>query len=549
MCDNTQHTQNERHGSRLEHGKKAHASDHNKWSRRNFLFTAGLAAAGASLMFGRTNVKAFSPSPLMAALNNTNTDRVLVLIRLKGGNDGLSTIIPLYDYANYQAYRPDIHIPMSEVITLDANAEHGIPNTLAPIHPLWLDGKMKIAHNISYPNQNLSHFRSSDIWASGSDYNEVVSTGWLGRFFEQEYPAYIAAPPSIPPAIQIGSESNLIFRGANSNMSLVINDPNEFYQIAQTGQLYNTQSLPDCYYGSELGFMRTIANSSFRYSETIKAAFDSSTTDAVYPNTGLAEELSIVARLIKGNLGTKVYMVSIGGFDTHSNHYERHGILMTKLAEAISAFYQDISATGHNPNVLMATFSEFGRRIFQNGSMGTDHGEGAPMLFFGDPLNGNDVLGDNPLIHEDYWVGPGNINGDLGIDFRSIYATLLESWLCMDPLVVNAVMGDNYQRINGLVTPCTPVLGSNETVVLLGHQRDLAATSNTLIKYAILVKGTTRMQILNRQGQVVSTVFSEFRDAGSYTISLNPTELGIPSGDYIYQIDTGGKTYSRPLSL
>ena len=355
------------------------------------------------------------------------------------------------------------------------------------------------------------------------------------------------APPIIPPAIQIGSESNLAFRGENSNMSLVINDPDEFYQIAQTGQLYNTENLPACRYGSELGFMRTVANNSFRYSETIKQAYDSSTNDIVYPDENLAEELSIVSRLIKGNLGTKVYMVTMGGYDTHSEQLERHAELMQTLCSSIKAFYDDLAATNQSQNILTLTFSEFGRRVYQNGSLGTDHGEGAPMLLFGDQLGGGGFIGEAPDISLEALVGPGNIDFNGGIDFKSIYATLLQDWLCLDPLVVNAVLGNNFSRVENLVDACQPSLGSNETAVLLGHQRSTTIDGAYLIKYAVLVRGIVKITIQNAAGQTLTTLMNDFREAGSFSINFKPSEFALPTGYYIYKIETGGKAYSRPI--
>ncbi|MGB1207000.1 MAG: DUF1501 domain-containing protein [Chitinophagales bacterium] len=538
--------ENMRHGAKLEDGK-AHAKDHKRWSRRQFL-TAGLTTLGGSLFLGNSTVKALASSPLLAALDNAETDRVLVLIRLGGGNDGLNTIIPLNDYSTYLGHRPDIAIPEAEIINLDADGAFGMPNTMAALEPLWLEGKMKVIHNVAYGDQNFSHFRSSDIWASASESEENLRSGWLGRFFEQEYPSYLSAPPTIPPAIQIGSESNLAFRGDNSNMSLVINDPDEFYQIAQTGQLYSTESLPECKYGSELGFMRTVANSSFRYSETIKNAYDASTNDVVYPDENFAEELGIISRLIKGNLGTKVYMATLGGFDTHSDQIARHATLMNRLSGSVKAFYDDLAATNQSQNVLMVTFSEFGRRVLQNGSLGTDHGEGAPMLLFGDGLNGNGLEGTAPDISLEALAGSGNIDYDNGgTDFKSIYATLLQDWLCLDPLVVNAVLGNDFSRMENLMEACQPSLGSNETAVLLGHQRNPAISGAYLIKYAVLVRGTVKVMIQNTAGQTLTTILNDFREAGSYNISFKPSDHALPTGYYIYKIEAGGRNYSRPI--
>lgn len=551
MCDNHHLSQNnengQKDGSAPEHGR-LHERAHKIWSRRNFLLTGSLAAIGSAMSLNGVGVQALAKSPLLAALSNANTDRVLVLIRLKGGNDGLNTIIPVYDYGTYTTHRPQIALPMGSIVMLDNTAQIGMHSGLTNLNPLWLDGKMKVIHNVAYPNQNLSHFRSSDIWASASDADEYVNSGWVGRFLEQEYPAYLEAPPSVPPAIQIGSESNLTFRGESVNMSLVINNPNEFYQIAQTGQLYDIQNIPDCYYGEELGFMRQVANSSFRYSETIKTAYDSSTAAVSYPtNNSLASSLAIIARLIKGNLGTKVYMASIDGFDTHANQLTSHATLLTRIGTAVKAFYDDLAATGHNQQVLIATHSEFGRRVFQNGSLGTDHGEAAPIILIGDGLGGNGFVGTAPNIAQSNWVGPGNL--PVEIDFRRLYATLLQDWFCMHPAIVDAVMGQSFTRLSGLVDACSPSVGSNDTAVLLGHQPDFSIAGSTLIKYSLLVGGNARLRILNKAGQPLTTLFNTYHNKGSYKFSFNSYSYNLPAGEYIYQLDAGGKSYSRLISV
>jgi uncharacterized protein (DUF1501 family) len=192
------------------------------------------------------------------------SDRILVLIRLKGGNDGLNTIIPVGDYGTYQALRPTIRVPQNEILNL--NTAFGIPKTMAAAQTMWQDGKMKVVHSVGYPDQNLSHFRSSDIWASASDSNVTDDSGWLGRHLQQLYPDFLLNPPALPPAIQIGSVGNLAFTDSNNvNISVSVNDPNELYEIAQLGQLYSLDNLPDCLYGEQLGYMRAVANSTFVY--------------------------------------------------------------------------------------------------------------------------------------------------------------------------------------------------------------------------------------------------------------------------------------------
>ncbi len=527
-----------RYGSALEHGK-AHDQDHNR-SRRDFIKNMGLAAFGAPLLLGSTPVAAFNAAPLLAGLNATECDRILVLIRLKGGNDGLNTLIHRGN-DEYYNIRPSIAIQENNLWAL--NDDFGMHSATQDLQSFWQEGKMKVIHNVGYPNQNYSHFRSSDIWASASDSNVEDNTGWIGRLMEHNFPAFMDAPPIVPPALQIGVQTNQVFRGYDNSMALSISNPTEFYQIAQSGQLYDTSMLGDCAPDQELDYVRQTANSAYRYSETIRDAYNSGLNQGNYPNNFLAEQLAIVARLIKGNLGTKVYLVTLDGFDTHADQDGNHAELLSYLGTSVSAFFNDLSASGQDQNVLGMTFSEFGRTIFENGSEGTDHGTGGPMFLFGPESLGSDFIGTPPDL-----VNPGPFGDpEYSVDFRSIYSTILQDWLCVNPAITDHVLGQSFDLIPGLVPSGNPPIGSNETAVLLGHNPDPNAPGTILLKYAIKQRGTTRLRILTSSGQAIRTLFSAFREPNSYTFSFKPLDYFLPPGHYIYQLDTGGKIYSREL--
>ncbi len=370
-----------RHGSCLKHGE-AHEREHQLWSRRDFLSQTGLTALGSSLLLQHFSLSAFAASPLLAALNNSECgDRVLVLIRLEGGNDGLNTVVPRFNNVYYNR-RPNLAIPESGLWAL--SPQFGMPNTTTSLQPMWNEQKMKIIHNVGYPNPNYSHFRSSDIWASASDANKLVTTGWMARVLESQLPSFLETPPVVPPALQIGVQTNLIFRADVGNMALSLSNPTEFYQIASTGQLYDATAADSSPKELELSFARTVANSAFRYSESIKNAYGKGKTQVTYPSDNyLGEQLGILARLIKGNLGTKVYMVTLNGFDTHDMQNNEHPKLMTRLSTAVKAFFEDLKLGGYDDKVLAMTFSEFGRNFYENDSKGTDHGTTSPMMLFG----------------------------------------------------------------------------------------------------------------------------------------------------------------------
>lgn len=550
---NIQTTNRKRKGSSLKDGK-AHSKDHRTWSRRSFLGTLGIAG-GLGLSVGKFSAFAMSPSPLQAALASSDTDRVLLIVRLKGGNDGLNTIVPLYDYGYYAAQRPTIAVPESQVINL--NDEVGMPNFMGALENMWNSGQMKIAHSVGYPNPNLSHFTGSDIWAAAQDGDAApddLGTGFIGRFFDTQYPDYLVNPPEIPPAVQIGSNSNLVFRGANVDMGISVRNISEFYQIAQTGSLYDVTDVPDCYYGEQLTFARTIINSTYIYSENLKAAFDASTTDADYSmsnnldNGNFAEQLSVVARLIKGNLGAKVYMVEIGGYDTHQGQVGVHDSLMTIVSESIRAFYQDLAVGGFDEKVLSMTISEFGRRIEENGSQGTDHGASAPLMFFGPALANNDFIGTPPSMTspDEY----GNLIYDT--DFRGIYATVLEHWLCIAPELVDEVMGQSFARIEGIATPCN-ITSTFEAQNILNNLQHRALynnqTASIVIEYTLPFAEKVRVDVYNIGGQLITTLYDGFQAAGVQQVQFNPRRQHLPTGQYIYRLTVGKTSHSKLISV
>ncbi|HMX41981.1 MAG TPA: DUF1501 domain-containing protein, partial [Saprospiraceae bacterium] len=358
--------------------------------------------------------------------------------------DGLNTVIQRGN-SQYYKLRPSIAVQENNLWMLDG--QYGMPLATQALQALWQDGMMKVLLNVGYPEPNYSHFRSYDIVASASPSDVVVNTGWLGRFLDQEYAAFLETPPTVPPALQIGVQADLVFRAGQANMALAVSSPQEFYQIAQTGQLYSTDALGKTPRELELAFVRQTANSAFRYAETIKNAYARGKNQVAYPtNNFLAEQLAIVAKLIKGNLGTRIFKVQIHGFDTHAQQYDFHLNLLQQLSAAVKAFYDDLAygSSGLEQRVLGMTFSEFGRTIYENGSLGTDHGWGTPSMLFGGGI-GNGVSGAFPdLSNPDPFTDP-----EFSIDFRSIYATVLGDWMGTRPELVDFVMGEPFPLLPG----------------------------------------------------------------------------------------------------
>ena len=524
--------------------KDSHDQEHATWNRRSFIQALGLAGAG-SIMLGGTNVSASAPSPLSVALSQSENDNILVIIRLKGGNDGLNTIVPLYDYDTYANLRPTIRHQENELLSL--SPDFAIPSYMNALESVWGEGNMKVIHGVGYPDQSLSHFRSSDIWASTDAINDE-QTGWWGRYFEDLYPDYLINPPEIPPAIQIGSIGNLIFEGTNSNYAFSVTDPEQLANLAQTGGMHDVVNLPECVYGDKLLFLRAATNTTYTYAEVINDAYMASSNQATYLQDDLSEQLAIIARMIKGGLGTKVYMISLGGFDTHANQVNKQRGLHENLASGIKNFYEDLASAGYDDKVLGMTISEFGRRPYENGSNGTDHGSASPTFLFGAGLNGSGFVGAHPDINASAWDNNNNLVPST--DFRDVYASVLTDWFCLDPSVVNTILlNDNYQTLNlglncqGLTIPDFSNISHFSHVATYRDNR-------TFIEINMQNTGHVELKLFNILGQEVATLGNEILHQGKHRIDVKAranTRLGY--GQYIYRINTQGQFYSRSILI
>ncbi|MEZ4810185.1 MAG: DUF1501 domain-containing protein [Allomuricauda sp.] len=571
MCDN-HHTHHKSPYKGLEH--EGHDLEHKNWSRRSFIQALGIAGSG-SMFLGSHFISASAPSPLTAAIAAAETDNILILIRLSGGNDGLSTVIPIQQYDSYANARPNIYIPESKVLKL--TDDFGIPTYMSALEPLWGDGQFKAVHGVGYENQSLSHFTGSDIFAN-TDLTTTgfsgLNTGWMGRHFEELYPDYLINPPEAPAAIQIGNLANLVFQGEETNYAFVTNNVDQLEQIAQTGTFYDIATAPfdDCMYGDQLRFLRGVANTTYEYAGKIHEAYERG--DALrcveYQDNGFARQLSLLAKLIKGGLGTKVYMISMGGFDTHGNQPIVHERLMSTLSIAINNFYEDLACTQQDDKVLSMTFSEFGRRIFENGSNGTDHGKAAPTLFFGSGLSGSAFVGDHPSL--DSPNSRGNL--EYTMDFRNLYGTVLAEWLCVPRATVEQhLLGYQYRAIDlGFncsgetfddiamdsdppTLPDTPPSDNGmdpdpdllDTIVHTPYYPNQRAPH---IHLEMPFAAHVDIELFNIIGQKVGTVFNEMMLEGSTEINIRERMRdSLSTGKYIYRISVGDQRMSKSIMI
>jgi uncharacterized protein (DUF1501 family) len=520
----------------------AHNREHEQWSRRSF-FKALSVGVGGSMMLGGMKVGATAVSPLTKALAAADSDRVLVFIRLKGGNDGLNTIVPIYDYSTYANNRNTIRINESDTFSL--SAEFGMPNFMNSLQSFWGDGKMKVVHGVGYEDQSLSHFRSSDIWATGTDSDEVLQSGFLGRHYEEEYPDFLNSPPDDPLAIQIGSVGNLMFKGSDAtDYAFSVTDPNQLYQLAQNGWLHDVNNLPDCLYGEQLGFLRAITNSTYNYAGVINDAYNASSNSVTYPDSPLSSQLALVARLIKGGLGTKIYLVTLDGFDTHAVQPDVHQTLLTDLADSVSSFYQDLGASGRDNDVLSMTISEFGRRVEQNASDGTDHGAAAPSLFFGPALEGSGFIGNHPSLSNLDFAG----NMIFDIDYRQLYASVLEHWLCIPEADVDAaLLNVHYDRLELGFECLTSVPESERTA--MKHTPLYMPDGSVTIEYTLPGSMDVTVELFDIMGQKVAQLDAGYKSQGTYQVRVQSPNGYLASGQYIYRILANHKPYSRSIVI
>lgn len=522
--------------------------------RRDFLKNISLAALPAFL--GGFSIKAFGANPMLATLAgaNTETDHVLVLVQLNGGNDGLNMVIPLDQYSALSNARANVLIPDTQVLPLTGTSLTGLHPAMTGMRDLYDAGKLHIIQSVGYPNQNYSHFTSTDIWLTGADANQSLDTGWLGRYLGYEYPNYPVGYPNTtmpdPIALQIGSVISPALIGMNGVMGMAINSTSDFYNAVNG----TVDPAPNSKAGKELSYIRQVAQQTDVYVNTMVAAAATITQQAPYPtNNSLAAQLQIVARLIAGGLKTRIYLVSssgLGSFDTHDDQVVasdtatgKHANLLGSVSSAIKAFMDDLAFLGIEDRVVGATFSEFGRRIQSNGSLGTDHGAAAPMFIFGKEVQGG-ILGTNPIIPT---TVASNDNIPFQYDFRSIYATLLQDWFCVPSADLNGILLNNFQTLPLLNNTCAGVgiheLNQSAGETLIQNYPN-PFTDKTNITFQTN-GGHTAIQIFNYEGRVVQMLVNEVYDPGTYTISWD--SIGLATGNYYARLQNGNIQQVRSM--
>jgi uncharacterized protein (DUF1501 family) len=534
--------------------------------RRNFIKLTSTASAISLL-----------PSQVTASLNIaksfldcTISNRKLVLINLAGGNDGLNTIIPINYYDIYSNLRPSIKVPSNGLNsyinlddTLDETQQIGLHPSLTGFKNLYDNDLLRIVQSVGYPSQNKSHFASTDIYSTANDGNSWDNgnnSGWIGRFMESYYADLIQN--SYPLGVEIGSKSNSLgFHGESEHgLSVNINgqDPSGFYSLISGMAGEPPSNIPISDYGHELEYIIQTDALSNMYSEAISNSFNNGQNAVSYPDTDISNQLKTVARLISGGLESKVYMVKLAGFDTHfgQNQAENdilgdHNDLLTKLSSAITAFMSDLSAMNLKNDVVGLTYSEFGRKAAENGSLGTDHGEIAPMFVFGAPVKGG-VSGLNPNLNE------ANENNGYQIqtvqfDYRDTLGTLLQDYLGADNLALDATFFNNTLNQSFSETKINDLIKSEFSVATNCYSNTLT-NNRDKNKIFYIINPVYNDLIIKSKNQEYSSFKYELYDMNSKLVSKGTSLINetisisnLMNGIYILNLSTNEKSEAHRI--
>jgi uncharacterized protein (DUF1501 family) len=400
-------------------------------SRRDFLKSSVLAS---SLLFVPKFLHALDRQGLRDLRDARG--RRLVVVQLGGGNDGLNTIIP-YENDLYYKARPTLGIrPQSGILPLDQGL--GLNPSMTRLKGLYDQGQLAVLNSVGYPNPDRSHFRSMDIWHSGSASDQYLSTGWLGRYLDSNCPA-CQLPYN---GLEVDDTLSLAMKG-DLRKGLALKNPEKFHQITQNRFIARVSGEKPQGNLSELDYLyKTLAETSssadylYQNAKVYKSA-------VAYPNTEFGRNLKTTAELINSGVASRVYYVSLSGFDTHVRQREQQGKLLGDLSDGLASFVEDLQKAGNLNDTLVLVFSEFGRRVSQNASNGTDHGTANNVLLLGGGLKQKGILNAPPDL--------ANLqDGDLRyqLDFRRLYATVLHDWLEADD---SAILGSRFERLKGLV--------------------------------------------------------------------------------------------------
>jgi uncharacterized protein (DUF1501 family) len=572
--------------------------------RRNFLKKFPVAAS-IPFTLGGIPMNLFADDMLQRMAAASTNNRVLVLLQLHGGNDGLNTLIPVEAYDQYYSRRANIAIPAKNSLrkyipldsTLPSDVQVGLHPDMTAMKDMYDHGRLNLVQGVSYKNNNGSHFRGRDIWFMGGGADDYFGSGWVGRFLQNEFAPLkypddfphgpLSTPEAIPEmldplAIEMGNDVSLIFhQDGNIPVSISLQDPDSFFELVDGLEGFTDLEVdprgkppaalnPSAYF-QELNWILSLEDKTKDYAARLNEVFlegakrpkvDYPTSYPFNAPTGskrnpLTRQLQIVANLLAGGCKTKVFMLRIGGFDTHAQQVEtydptmgHHAALLYHISGAMKAFHDDLRLKGIEDLVMSVTTSEFGRRIGSNGSYGTDHGTGGPVMIFGKGVQPG-VVGKVPNMAPDQ----GNI--EMQFDYRLLYANILKNWMgasdanldkifpgIMTTGTSDGVMFENLPIANSVIAGIADFV---ETRFALYNSYPNPAKGKTTIHFKVNHTNTVKVDLFDNQGKLAKVMIDEVFAPGEYKIPVDISNL--PPGNYIYQMKTGFYKDSKKLEI
>jgi len=528
------------------------------------------------------------------ARSSLSNDRVLIILQMHGGNDGLNCLIPVSDYELYYSKRANIAIPARNSLrkyipldsTLPPDQQVGLHPDMMAMKQMYDQGRVTVVQGVSYKNNNGSHFRGRDILFMGGAHDEYLQSGWVGRYLQQEfapeqYPGdFPNAEMPDPLAIEMGNDVSLIFhQQGNIPTSISINDPEGFAELV--GGLEGfldeqvdprgipPQYLADSPYYNEMDWILSLEDKSKDYAERLAQVYTAGNQVPGYSNypetypfnapknslkNSLSPQLQIIAKLLSGGCKTKVFLVKTGGFDTHANQVESydptmgaHAALMYHISSAMNAFQEDLRKRGLEDRVLTITTSEFGRRIYSNGSYGTDHGTGGPMFIFGRGVRGG-VIGSVPDLTK--------ANVEMQYDYRVIYGNIVRDWLLVPDDQVNDIfpgLMNASGTSDGVIFEPLPLARQEITGIddFMGARFSLGdcfpnpVKDRTSIPFRVNHTQHVSVVLYNESGKKIKILTDAVLTPGAHEIEADLSDL--PNGFYKYQLKSGFFQDSKSL--
>ena len=541
--------------------------------RRNFI---KLTSTASALSLLPTEVFSLFKSAGMTTCPDSSTKK-LVLIQLAGANDGLNTIVPINQYDTYAKLRPNIKLNNVGMANGIINLDSTLPQTdQVGLHPnllgfknLYDKGFMRIIQGVGYPFQDKSHFKSTDLWLTGGDgtvANNNLDSGWAGRFMENYYVDFLHS--NFPLGIQLGSSDNSFgFHGKiEHGMSLNISgqDLSGFYSIVNGLGGQPPASFPDSEYGGLIQYIVNNDTYANTYAQSISNSFNSGTNTLSYPNTSLSNQLKTVARFISGGLQTKVYLVKVGGFDTHetqvaannTTHLGNHANLLTQISEAITTFIMDLNNQNLGNDVVAVTFSEFGRKAGENASLGTDHGEIAPMFVFGNAINPG-ISGTNINLSEAVSTNNYQVK-TVQHDNRRVFSTIIQDWFGASNQTLDLTFYNQTTNIGFSNNKIVDLIKIQNAVDSTCYTDKLLSVNEFKNTYEVIVYPNPTSEIItinspnNNDIHSVAIYTMDGKFVGKYKNPLSSCQFSINVGNlsigfYNLKIETANGNFSRKV--